>query len=121
MGCGSSKAVTTEETNSTVLPPAEPKNTVPPPVAFEVPLEEESIIKRHPPKRLQRLEELQQKVLTVDEIEEKQKKALERREEVLQERIRSSQKMQKMLERPTANLQNGIEKIEEEVTGEQQT
>lgn len=86
---------------------------MPKPVAFEIPIEnkparkaslpvndnngnsEGSIVKKHPPRRLQRLEEISQTVLTVKEIEEKQRKAEERRLEIMEEKIKKAQSGQK--------------------------
>lgn len=74
-----------------------------PPLAFEVPVHEneESIIKKHPPKRLRRLEEQQQdpKDLTHQLIDEKQSVAEARRKEILDQRIRSAAKQRMPLDR----------------------
>lgn len=63
-------------------------------MAFEVPANEtdESLIKRHPPKRFRKLEEQQQdlKDLTHESIDEKQMEAEMRRKEILTQRIQSA-------------------------------
>lgn len=56
-----------------------------PPEAFEIPVvpDEESIIKKHPPKRLQKLlEDRPQTPSTIEDLEEKLAKAEIRRQEV---------------------------------------
>lgn len=55
-------------------------------LAFEVPLhdaEEDNVIKKHPPKRLQRLEDQQLPPLTHEALDEKQAEAEQRRLQVL--------------------------------------
>ncbi|XP_067143058.1 stathmin domain-containing protein 1 [Centruroides vittatus] len=93
MGCAASKSTAAANGGS--------QEPVPKPVAFEIPMEEnESVVKKHPPKRLQKLEEqAQQSSIKIADIEEKQQKAEERRQEILQERIRSSKKAQKIFEK----------------------
>ena len=54
------------------------------PVAFEVPATNASIVKKHPPKRLMKLEDQQNVNITHETIEEKQAEAERRRKEVLQ-------------------------------------
>ncbi|UYV74464.1 mig-6 [Cordylochernes scorpioides] len=73
--------------------------TLPKPVAFEVTLDDqaESIVKKHPPKRIQQRLEDQTPAVTAQELEEKLQRAEERRQEILQERIRSSKKAQKAM------------------------
>ena len=51
------------------------------PLAFEVPASEESIIRKHPPRRLQRLED-QQLALSHELLDEKQEEARQRRFQV---------------------------------------
>jgi hypothetical protein len=50
-------------------------------MAFEVPATEESIIRKHPPRRLQRLED-QQIALSHELLDEKQEEARQRRFQV---------------------------------------
>jgi hypothetical protein len=50
-------------------------------LAFEVPVAEESIIRKHPPRRLQRLED-QQIALSHELLDEKQEEAKQRRFQV---------------------------------------
>jgi hypothetical protein len=50
-------------------------------MAFEVPVTEESIIRKHPPRRLQRLED-QQITLSHELLDEKQEEAKQRRFQV---------------------------------------
>lgn len=52
------------------------------------------IVKKHPPKRLQRLADTLHAVLTSKEIEEKQKKVEERRLEIIEERINKAKSAQ---------------------------
>ncbi|CAG0915871.1 unnamed protein product [Notodromas monacha] len=62
------------------------------PVAFEVPANE-SIVKKHPPKRLAKLEDIQQNVsITHETIEEKQAEAERRRKEILNNRVQSAKR-----------------------------
>ncbi|GAB6020618.1 hypothetical protein CHUAL_003293 [Chamberlinius hualienensis] len=80
------------------LPGAVPESEselMPKPVSFEISAKDEkerankeSIIKKHPPKRLQKLED--QNEVTTQKILEKQMSAKERRTQHLQERIQSS-------------------------------
>ncbi|XP_073970447.1 uncharacterized protein [Rhodnius prolixus] len=66
-------------------------------LAFEVPIsEEENVIKRHPPKRLQRLEDQQMPSLTHRLLDEKQAEAEQRRLQILNQRIRSAKSRQKL-------------------------
>ncbi|XP_015917184.1 uncharacterized protein [Parasteatoda tepidariorum] len=91
MGCAASKAVP---------PPPSSTETVPKPVAFEIPIEEtaetNNKAKKPPPQILQRLEEQNQNNLTVEEIKEKQQKAEERRISILEEKSRIARQAQKM-------------------------
>ncbi|XP_042865435.1 uncharacterized protein LOC122249015, partial [Penaeus japonicus] len=62
-------------------------------VAFEVGETNEngeSLIKRHPPKKFQKLEDLQQPALTQEQLEEKQAVAERRRQEILTQRVQSA-------------------------------
>jgi hypothetical protein len=52
------------------------------PLAFEVPATEESIIRKHPPRRFQRLED-QQMILSHELLDEKQEEARQRRFQVI--------------------------------------
>jgi len=52
------------------------------PLAFEVSATEESLIRKHPPRRLQRLED-QQMMLSHELLDEKQEEARQRRFQVL--------------------------------------
>lgn len=67
-------------------------------MAFDVPLDNvpgsASIVKRHPPRRLQRLEEQQQQLtpLSLQELQEKQQEAENRRLQFLQMRAQSAKR-----------------------------
>lgn len=65
---------------------------VPKSVAFEI-SNEDSIIKKHPPKRFLRLEE-QQHQLTAKELLDKQIRAEEKRQEILEEKKLKAHKYQ---------------------------
>lgn len=75
---------------------------VPKPVAFEIPIDpvvtdaadDESIVKKHPPKRLARLEEQRASIPTVDDIKEKQAEAEKRRQEIIEEKINKARAVQ---------------------------
>ncbi|RWS21048.1 hypothetical protein B4U80_08075, partial [Leptotrombidium deliense] len=125
MGCGAAKATQTNENNSSgkevrverkivedanKKAPVRPSTPVPrpKPVAFEIPSEENdkeqtedpTLVKKNIPRRLQRLEEQTQNMLTVQDIEEKQQKAEERRQGILEERVNKSRSFQqKFLEK----------------------
>ncbi|XP_049806682.1 uncharacterized protein LOC126249073 [Schistocerca nitens] len=60
------------------------------PLAFEVPVTTESLIRRHPPRRLKRLED-QQLPLTHQLLDEKQAEAEQRRHQILTQRVQSAQ------------------------------
>uniref|UniRef100_A0A0K8TDA1 Uncharacterized protein n=1 Tax=Lygus hesperus TaxID=30085 RepID=A0A0K8TDA1_LYGHE len=66
-------------------------------LAFEVPIEEgeANVIKKHPPKRLQRLEDQQMPSLTHSLLNEKQAEAEQRRQQILSQRIQSAKVRQK--------------------------
>lgn len=51
-------------------------------------------MKKHPPRRLQRLEEQSSTTLTAEEIAEKQRQAEERRQELLEEKIQKAKTSQ---------------------------
>ncbi|KAL4143837.1 hypothetical protein QTP88_006101 [Uroleucon formosanum] len=74
------------------------------PVAFSVPLteEEESVVKKHPPKRLRMLEGQQSPPLTHEMLLEKLADAENRRQQILSQRIESA----KTLMRPRYNSAN---------------
>ncbi|XP_024085495.1 uncharacterized protein LOC106665201 isoform X2 [Cimex lectularius] len=66
-------------------------------LAFEVPItDEENLIKKHPPKRLQRLEDQQMPNLTHRLLDEKQAEAEQRRQQILSQRIQSAKARQKV-------------------------
>ncbi|KAK9498464.1 hypothetical protein O3M35_003099 [Rhynocoris fuscipes] len=72
-------------------------------LAFEVPMnEDENVIKKHPPKRFQRLEDQQITGLTHRLLDEKQAEAEQRRLQILSQRIQSAKNRQK-LKRPFTN------------------
>lgn len=92
MGCGNSKSVTPVETttaNSTV-----PQTS---PVAFEIGLEDVSTpgesdgkdLKK-PPRRLERLVNESGPIITSEDVEEKLRRAEERRQEIIEERVKNS-------------------------------
>ncbi|CAG0894053.1 unnamed protein product [Darwinula stevensoni] len=60
-------------------------------IAFEVPVSE-SIIKKHPPRRLQKLEDQQIATLNHQTIEEKQAEADRRRQRILSQRVQSAKR-----------------------------
>ncbi|XP_054724319.1 uncharacterized protein LOC129234351 [Uloborus diversus] len=102
MGCAASKAVT----------PPPVVETVPKPVAFEIPIEEEETevnnkVKKPPPQILQRLEEQNQNNITVEELKEKQQKAEERRLTILEEKCRIARQAQKVFNKNGEAQQNG--------------
>lgn len=63
-------------------------------LAFEVPVAEESIIRKHPPRRLQRLED-QQITLSHELLDEKQEEAKQRRFQILSQRVQSAKRVRK--------------------------
>lgn len=77
-------------------------------LAFEVPLhdntDDESLIKKHPPRRLQRLEEQQVTQLTHHLLQEKQAEAEQRRLQILSQRVASAKARQKLKRN---HLENG--------------
>ncbi|KAF0754038.1 Uncharacterized protein FWK35_00031528 [Aphis craccivora] len=101
MGCGGSTMpmppMPTEEFNKMKL-------EIPSPIAFSVPLteEEESVVKKHPPKRLRMLEGQQSPPLTHEMLLEKLADAENRRQQILSQRIESA----KTLMRPRYNSAN---------------
>ncbi|CAH0767651.1 unnamed protein product [Bemisia tabaci] len=92
MGCGGS-------THPRVMR----REDYPAPVAFEVPLEEgeESLVKKHPPKRLQRLEDQQSPNITAKDIESKLAEAEQRRLQILNQRIQSAKAAVKAVKKPS--------------------
>ncbi|XP_063222854.1 uncharacterized protein LOC134531139 [Bacillus rossius redtenbacheri] len=71
--------------------PASPRRPPGPPTAFEVPVLEESLIKKHPPRRFQRLEEQQlSSPLSLELLEERQAVARHRRIQILNQRVLSA-------------------------------
>ncbi|BES99628.1 Hypothetical protein NTJ_12445 [Nesidiocoris tenuis] len=66
-------------------------------LAFEVPIEdgETNIIKKHPPKRFQKLEDQQISSLTHRLLDEKQAEAEQRRQQILSQRVQSAKVRQK--------------------------
>ncbi|XP_050523671.1 uncharacterized protein CCDC198-like [Daktulosphaira vitifoliae] len=90
MGCGGSAMLP--------MPIEEPKNLkldIPSAVAFDVPLdeEEESLIKKHPPKRLKLMEGQQSPPLTHEMLLDKLAEAEQRRLRILNQRIESAKTM----------------------------
>ncbi|KAI5700217.1 hypothetical protein M8J76_003878 [Diaphorina citri] len=89
MGCGGSTAVTPAPDHFKAngkMPPI-PQS----PVAFEVSLDDaDSLVKKHPPKRLQRLEEQPTSPITHQTIVEKLAEAEARRLQILNQRILSA-------------------------------
>ncbi|GLV31825.1 hypothetical protein CBL_07585 [Carabus blaptoides fortunei] len=89
-----SRPETAGESNTRPVTP----QPVPPSMAFDVPLDHvpgsASIVKRHPPRRLQRLEEQQQQLvpLSLQELQEKQQDAEHRRLQFLQMRAQSAKR-----------------------------
>ncbi|XP_063696098.1 uncharacterized protein LOC134827407 [Culicoides brevitarsis] len=112
MGCGSSTAQTALESNMPHKNGAEKKSDdameqtnvpaidIPPPEAFEIPFDDNGtngLIKRHPPKRLQRLEEQSNNLAppTIEDLEEKLATAELRRKEYLSQKVTMAKQMQK--------------------------
>uniref|UniRef100_A0A336MA17 CSON014252 protein n=1 Tax=Culicoides sonorensis TaxID=179676 RepID=A0A336MA17_CULSO len=122
MGCGSSTAQTALETstnsakaphkNGDVKKMSDNNNTekseikvpaieIPPSEAFEIPFDDNDgkngLIKRHPPKRLQRLEEQSNSLAppTIEDLEEKLATAELRRKEYLNQKVTIAKQMQK--------------------------
>ncbi|XP_038111709.1 uncharacterized protein LOC6040288 isoform X5 [Culex quinquefasciatus] len=90
------------------------KATYPPSEAFEVPLDDadnaDSLIRKHPPKRLQRLEEQPGSPPTIDELEEKLATAEMRRQQFLASRSQKTLTLDK-----TGQEENGdVDVIKEE-------
>ncbi|EEB18506.1 hypothetical protein Phum_PHUM516590, partial [Pediculus humanus corporis] len=72
------------------IPPTPPR----PPLAFDIPADdEESIIKKHPPKKIKKLQKNENltKTLTHEELNAKLQEAEMRRREFLNQRIQSAQ------------------------------
>ncbi|KAJ6645662.1 hypothetical protein Bhyg_00869 [Pseudolycoriella hygida] len=91
MGCSTSQGakVVSEVKENGINETTEGDRKYPPAEAFEVPLEEDSdsIIKKHPPKRLQRLVDAPIIQTTIEELEEKLANAEVRRNQFLMERV----------------------------------
>ncbi|GFR03073.1 hypothetical protein TNCT_191501 [Trichonephila clavata] len=109
MGCAASKAVPPP-------PSATETETVPKPVAFEIPIEETETnnkTKNTSPNSTGkkpfcvRLEEQNQNNLTAEELKEKQQKAEERRQNILEEKCRIARQAQKMFNKNDESVQNG--------------
>ncbi|GAB0090038.1 hypothetical protein DMENIID0001_046920 [Sergentomyia squamirostris] len=87
MGCSSSQS-------SNVAPENNGKDstpkTYPPSTAFEIRLDDEedgSLVKKHPPKRLRRLEETPSTPPSIEELQEKLANAEIRRQQILQQKV----------------------------------
>lgn len=76
---------------------------------------EESIIRKHPPRRLQRLED-QQLMLSHELLDEKQEEARQRRFQILSQRVQSAKRVRKRFLDSDENNQNEyvIETIQRE-------
>ncbi|KDR17661.1 hypothetical protein L798_08371 [Zootermopsis nevadensis] len=77
------------------------------PMAFEVSVTEESIIRKHPPRRLQRLED-QQMALSHELLDEKQEEAKQRRFQILSQRVQSAKRVRKRFLDDENNQVSGI-------------
>ncbi|XP_069687770.1 factor associated with metabolism and energy [Periplaneta americana] len=80
------------------------KESIPQPLAFEVPITEESIIRKHPPRRFQRLED--QVTLSHELLDEKQEEAKQRRFQILSQRVQSAKRTRKPFLDSEENNQN---------------
>ncbi|XP_055705762.1 uncharacterized protein LOC129803329 [Phlebotomus papatasi] len=85
MGCSSSQSSSVAPENGTEGSPA----TYPPSTAFEIPLDDDdsSLVKKHPPKRLRRLEETPSTPPSIEELQEKLANAELRRQLILQQKV----------------------------------
>ncbi|XP_063863822.1 uncharacterized protein LOC135102445 isoform X2 [Scylla paramamosain] len=82
-------------------------------VAFEVgpPDASDSLIRRHPPRKFQRLEDQQQaNTITQEQLEEKQATAERRRQEILTQRVQSAKHRSAMRMRPDNDDGDEVEK-----------
>lgn len=96
MGCGGSTAVqpAPDDFKGGKMPPI-PQS----PVAFEVTLDDaNNLVKRHPPKRLQRLGEQPTSPITHETIAERLAEAEARRLQLLNQRIESAKQINEKLE-----------------------
>ncbi|KAI1284878.1 hypothetical protein HDE_12338 [Halotydeus destructor] len=124
MGCGVAKAVQIHEPPATeASKPEEEDGDKAKSVAFEIPMEEpavdkadegDSLVKKHPPKRLQRLIEQSEVKLTAEDIEEKQRKAEERRLELIEEKVNKARLTQQKMEKSAD--ESGVEETINEET-----
>ncbi|XP_063863823.1 uncharacterized protein LOC135102445 isoform X3 [Scylla paramamosain] len=83
-------------------------------VAFEVgpPDASDSLIRRHPPRKFQRLEDQQQaNTITQEQLEEKQATAERRRQEILTQRVQSAKHRSAMRMRPDNDDGDEVEKF----------
>ncbi|MPC56422.1 hypothetical protein E2C01_050383 [Portunus trituberculatus] len=83
-------------------------------VAFEVgpPDASESLIRRHPPRKFQRLEDQQQgNTITQEKLEEKQATAERRRQEILTQRVQSAKHRSATRMRPHPDDADEVEKV----------
>ncbi|XP_046670441.1 uncharacterized protein LOC124360665 [Homalodisca vitripennis] len=119
MGCGSSKSAVLPLTDDGAPPSSEHitiSSRTPQGLAFEVPLHEDSLIKKHPPKRLQRLEEQQVSPPSLRDLQDRLAEAEQRRQQILSQRVASARARQKL--KRSDNLENGllIERMHQEPT-----
>nr|CAD7259314.1 unnamed protein product [Timema shepardi] len=76
---------------SSSSPSLAPRRPVAQPMAFEVPVKEESLIRKHPPKRFQKLEDQQMTTpLSKEMLDERQAEARSRRIQILTQRVQSA-------------------------------
>ncbi|XP_025410932.1 uncharacterized protein CCDC198-like [Sipha flava] len=89
---------------------------IPSPIAFSVPLteEEESLVKRHPPKRFRMLEGQKSPPLTSEALQEKLAEAEQRRQQILNQRIESAKTLMRPRYNSTTNQVNVDEKLTED-------
>ncbi|CAM1325424.1 Uncharacterised protein g8942 [Pycnogonum litorale] len=120
MGCGGSKATGDNAKGNhnpqLAVTSVSTPQPVPEPVSFEIPLNdnEESLVKKHPPLKFQRLQEQEKVQLTKEEIEAKAHEAEIRRNSHLQERVRSCRVNIERVRTKRVTDPENIEKIEEE-------
>ncbi|XP_055629927.1 uncharacterized protein LOC129770841 [Toxorhynchites rutilus septentrionalis] len=118
MGCGpsNSAAVPVDGDNTS----NGSKGTYPPPEAFEIPLDvdnPESLIKKHPPKRLKRLEERPTTPKSIEDLEEKLATAEMRRQQFLASRCNKTTTIEKAENGENADV--NVIKEEDEGEGEE--
>lgn len=96
-------------------------------MAFDIPFADDdtpstdgSIVKKHPPKRLQRLEEQQQNVapVSLEELQEKQQEAENRRLQYLQLRAQSAKRKYAIRNNNNGNEQNCADDVADDKVGE---